>query len=231
MRKTPNAVMMFAAGFGRRMAPLTRDCPKPLIEVAGKPLLQHALDIVEAAELERVVVNTHYLAEQVAEYLQGRPITISHESPEILDTGGGLKRALPHLGRDPVFTMNTDAVWSGENPLTQLRCAWDPDRMDALLLLVPHENAVGHAGSGDFELLPDGRLNRGPGFVYTGVQVLRTEGLATIADPVFSLNLLWDSMLVDERIYGVVHQGHWCDVGHPVGIPLAEEMLSGADDV
>ncbi|WP_095587827.1 nucleotidyltransferase family protein [Actibacterium ureilyticum] len=231
MRKTPDALMMFAAGFGTRMGPLTRDTPKPLIKVAGKPLLQHALDIVDRADLSTVVVNTHYHGNQIAAYLRDRPVTISDESPALLDTGGGLKQALPHLGMDPVFTMNTDAVWSGDNPLAQLARAWDPDKMDALLLLVPRENAIGHTGAGDFTLSPGGRLNRGPGHVYTGVQILRTEGLATIADPIFSLNLLWDSMLVDERIFGVVHQGQWCDVGHPQGITLAEQMLSGAGDV
>lgn len=231
MRNTPNAVMLFAAGFGTRMAPLTQDRPKPLIEVAGKPLLQHALDVVDEAAPDCVVVNTHYLGSQIKSYLAGTSITISDESPDILDTGGGLKLALPHLGTDPVFTMNTDAVWSGQNPLQQLAQAWDPDRMDALLLLVPQDNAIGHAGSGDFAMSESGRLKRGPGYVYTGVQILRTEGLSTIAEPAFSLNLLWDSMLLDERIFGVVHHGKWCDVGHPGGIALAEQMLAGTDDV
>ena len=231
MRTSPDAIMLFAAGFGARMGELTKDRPKPLIDVRGRALIDHALEIVDAADLDRVVVNTHYRADQIATHLRGRDVVISRETPEILDTGGGLRQALPHLGPDPVFTMNTDAVWTGDNPLLQLARAWDPDRMDALLLLIPRSNAVGHTGPGDFLIAPGGHLKRGPGHVYSGVQILRTEGLATIPDDAFSLNLLWDSMLLDERIFGVIHQGSWCDVGHPQGIALAERMLAEAGDV
>ncbi|MBK5934050.1 MurNAc alpha-1-phosphate uridylyltransferase [Rhodovulum imhoffii] len=226
----PDAVMLFAAGFGTRMAPLTADRPKPLIPVGGKPLLDHALGIAQSAGVGRIVVNTHYLGEQIATHLAESAVTLSPETPDILDTGGGLRHALPLLGAGPVFTLNTDAVWTGENPLTRLARAWDPARMDALLLLIPREAALGHAGMGDFMPNPDGRLKRGPGAVYSGAQILKTGGLTEIPEQVFSLNRLWNRMLERGRLFGVLHRGGWCDVGTPEGIPRAEAMLE-ADDV
>lgn len=232
MRDTPDTVMLFAAGLGTRMAPLTDDRPKPLIKVAGRALLDHALDLTEGMNLARRVVNTHYLAPMIRDHLADRPdIQLSDEQPDILDTGGGLRQALPLLGSGPVFTLNTDAVWTGPNPIETLRRAWRPDLMDALLLLVPRERAVGHNGKGDFLSDEDGRLCRGPGQVYSGLQILRTEGLADIQDKAFSLNLLWNDMLSRGRVFGVTHPGGWCDVGHPAGIAMAEDMLAGAADV
>lgn len=230
MRKRPDAVMLFAAGFGTRMGALTRHRPKPLIEVGGRALLDHALDLANGAGIGRVVVNTHYLGEQIAAHLRSRDIAVSHEWPDILETGGGLRHALPLLGDGPVLTLNTDAVWRGPNPLILALQAWDPARMDALLVTVPHAQAVGHAGKGDFLVDAEGRLSRGPGEIYTGVQILRTEGLAEIDAPAFSLNRLWDGMLARGRVFGASYPGRWCDVGTPEGITLAEAML-GAPDV
>lgn len=229
MPDQPDAVMLFAAGFGTRMGALTKDRPKPLIKVAGRPLLDHALALADAAGIGRQVVNAHYHADQIAAHLAGRDVTVSIESPEILDTGGGLRQALPLLGPGPVFTLNTDAVWAGPNPLQVLRAAWDPDRMDALLLLLPPERAQGHKGSGDFSIDAAGRLRRGPGLVYSGAQILRPDGLGDIPQPVFSLNLLWDRIGAAERLCGAVYPGDWCDVGHPDGIAMAESMLATAD--
>lgn len=226
MCHTPDALMLFAAGFGTRMGALTRNRPKPLVQVAGRPLLDHALDLARGAGLGRIVANTHYLGAQIAAHLAGSDVQISDEADEILETGGGLRRALPLLGPGPVFTLNTDAVWTGPNVLSQLRAAWRPGQMGALLALVPVARATGHAGQGDFSLLPDGRLRRGPGFVYTGAQIIDPSGLAAVGDRVFSLNLLWDRMLAEGRVFGVVHPGGWCDVGHPGAIPLAEAMLT-----
>lgn len=227
MTNTPNSVMLFAAGFGTRMGELTKDRPKPLIKVAGKPLLDHALEIANSAGIETKVVNAHYKSDQIVTHLKGRDDTrVVIEEPDVLDTGGGLRNALPLLSDGPVFTMNTDAVWTGANPIEELRAAWDPDRMDALLLLIRKDRAVGYTRDGDFMMDEDGRLTRGPGYVYSGVQILRTEGLKFVPDRVFSLNILWDSMLLDERIFGVVHDGGWADVGHPDGITLAEGMLA-----
>ncbi len=230
MRNMPDAVMLFAAGFGTRMRPLTDTRPKPLIEVAGRPLLNQALELVDAAGIGRIVVNTHYLGNQIAEHLASRPeISISHEAPEILETGGGLRQALPLLGPGPVFTLNTDYAWTGVNPLAALRSAWDPDRMDALLMLVAPENARAHLGAGDFLIGADGALKRGPGAIYCGVQILKTDGLKEIGENMFSLNLLWDRMLADGRLFGLLHDGLWCDIGRPEGIATAEQMLADAD--
>lgn len=229
MPDQPSAVMLFAAGLGTRMGPLTANRPKPLIEVAGRPLIDHALALVETAGLARTVVNTHYLADQIRAHLAGRrSVTVSDETDEILETGGGLRRALPLLGPGPVFTLNTDAVWTGPNPLATLAAAWRPDRMDALLLLVPRERAIAHPGKGDFLTDEAGRIRPGPGAVYTGAQIIRTDLLARIEDRVFSMWRLWDRMIAEGRAYGIEHEGGWCDVGHPAAIPLAETLLAGA---
>lgn len=225
----PDAALFFAAGFGTRMRPLTLDRPKPLIEVGGTALLDHALALGEAADLARMVVNTHYLGEMIAEHLQGRDITISAELETILDTGGGLRQALPLLGTGPVFTMNTDAVWAGPNPFTCLAEHWQPERMDALLLLVPPHAADGHAGSGDFDLLQDGQLRRGTERIYTGAQITRTERLHEFGDGAFSLNRLWDLQIAAGRAFGLDYTGLWCDVGRPETLPLAEEILAHSD--
>lgn len=224
----PDAVMLFAAGFGKRMGDLTKDRPKPLVEVAGRPLLDYALDLVE--DVPRVLVNAHYRAEQIESHLTGHRAVLSVERPEILDTGGGLKAALPLLGQVPhdVYTLNSDAAWTGANPLATLAAAWDVDRMGALLLLVPAENARAHKGSGDFTMDAEGRLTRGPGFVYTGAQIIRTDALDDTPEGAFSLNLLWSRFAEEGRLFGAVHTGGWCDVGHPEGMAEAEEMLAGA---
>lgn len=227
MRNTPRSLMLFAAGFGTRMGALTADRPKPLIHVAGKALIDHALD--QAQGVERIVINLHYLPQMIRDHLSGRGgIAFSAETETILETGGGLKRALPLLGDGPVFALNTDAVWTGPTALAELAAAWDPVRMDALLLLVPRDRATGHSGKGDFEMDADGHLTRGPGMVYTGAQILRIDGLAEISDSVFSLNRLWDRMAANGRLFGIVHQGGWCDVGRPEAIALAEDMLRAA---
>ena len=224
MQKQPDAIMLFAAGFGTRMGALTATSPKPLIKVAGKALINHALDIVEAANLKTVVVNSHYLPEMLGAHLANRNVALSYE-PEILETGGGLRHALPLLGNNPVFTLNTDAIWTGQNPLKTLAAAWNPEKMDALLLLVAPKNAQGYTRSGDFLQDTNGGIKRGPGMVYTGAQIIKTDGLAAILDSKFSLHALWDQMYDSNRIFGVIHKGGWCDVGTPAGINIAEKML------
>jgi N-acetyl-alpha-D-muramate 1-phosphate uridylyltransferase len=222
-------VMMFAAGFGTRMGALTQDRPKPMIRVAGKALIDHALDVVDKANVGQVVVNLHYRGDQIQEHLAKRQgVLFSVEAERILETGGGLRKAMPLLRQDTVFTLNTDAVWRDENPLQRLRTAWNPARMDALLLLLPAERALGHAAKPDFALDNYGQLRRGAGdetHVYVGAQILRTEGLAAIEDEVFSLNRLWNILMQKGRLFGVEYNGGWCDVGSPEGIVTAEAML------
>ncbi|MBD1206084.1 MAG: nucleotidyltransferase family protein [Rhodobacteraceae bacterium] len=228
MRSLSPPLMLFAAGLGTRMGQLTATRPKPLIPVAGKPLIDHALALAEAADINRIVANSHYLPEQIEAHLAPRGIAVSRETPRILETGGGLRQALPLLGDDPVLTLNTDAVWTGRNPLRQLIDAWDGARMDGLLLLLPVAKATGHTGTGDFVMEADGRLARAfgrSGPVYLGAQIVKTAGLAGIADEVFSLNLLWDRMISEGRLFGLVHDGGWCDVGRPEGIAMAENLL------
>ncbi|MEM7317436.1 MAG: nucleotidyltransferase family protein [Pseudomonadota bacterium] len=219
-------VMLFAAGFGTRMGDLTKNKPKPLIEVAGKPLIDHALSMAEQIQPSRIVANLHYLPDLLTEHLVGRAVILSHEAPEILDTGGGLKAAMPLLESETVITMNTDAIWAGANPLRILLERWTPSKMDALLMCVPVEQTVGHTGAGDFDTVADGRITRGSDLIYGGVQILKTEGLNAIEDRVFSLNRLWDRMQGNGRLFGTIYPDKWCDVGHPQGIPLAEALIA-----
>jgi MurNAc alpha-1-phosphate uridylyltransferase len=227
----PFPLMIFAAGFGTRMGDLTKDRPKPLIPVAGRALIDHALEIGTAAGVARTVVNTHYKADQIAAHLAGRGVTISHEAGAILDTGGGLKAALPLLGADPVAILNSDGIWTGANPLTQLARAWDPGRMEALLLLLPLDRTMAHGLKGDFRMASDGRISRGDGgedHVYIGAQILRTTRIAATPDTVFGLNKTWTEMIAAGTAFGLVHDGRWCDVGHPEGIVEAERLLHSA---
>lgn len=219
--------MLFAAGFGTRMRPLTDRTPKPLIEVAGRPLLDHALALADDAKIPQKLVNAHYLPEQIETYAAARGLRVSKESPVILDTGGGLKHALPELGHPrTVYTLNTDAVWTGPNPLETLAAAWEPDRMDALLAVIAVNTARGYNKIGDFTMDADGRLFRGPGMVYSGAQIMATKLLQDMPDGAFSLNLCWEAAAESGRLFGVLHTGGWCDVGHPGGIAMAEAMLA-----
>jgi len=220
--------MLFAAGFGTRMGDLTADRPKPMISVAGRPLIDHALDLIKTYGPLKTVVNTHYKPQALMEHLKEEPVHLIHEEGEILETGGGLRNALPVLGTDPVFTMNTDAVWAGPNPLQTLSMAWDPDKMDACLLCLPTHLALGHKGNGDFVAEANMPAQRGPGLVYSGLQIVKTDRLRDIKRDVFSLNALWDLLMADQRLFITPYDGQWCDVGYPEAIPLAERMLEAS---
>lgn len=217
-------ILFFAAGLGTRMGALTKDRPKPLINVAGKALIDHALEIANAAAVGRKVVNLHYHGEMIRQHLAGQNITFSDESAQLLETGGGLKKALPLLESSPVLTMNTDAVWQGPNPITQILNAWRPE-MEALMLLVEKKDVVGHLGKGDFEIDKDGRLKRATEDIYTGLQIIRTDVLGEITDTAFSMNAAWDIIAARGGLFGTRFAGKWCDVGQPESIPLAEDML------
>lgn len=225
MRPVPDQLMLFAAGFGTRMGALTANRPKPLIPVGGRALIDHALALADAAGIARKVVNLHYLGDQLATHLAPRTdVSLSWERDAILDTGGGLRAALPLFAAGPVMTLNTDAVWTGPNPLAALQAQWQPHSMSALLLL-----SARTVEKGDFTLSPDGhiaRANGKAGHRYLGAQIIDPSGLARIPDPVFSLNRLWDAYIAQGRACGLLHHGGWCDVGHPKGIAEAEAMLA-----
>lgn len=224
----PFPLMIFAAGFGTRMGALTAERPKPLIPVAGRPLIDHALRTATEAGVRRVVANTHYRAEQLAAHLRPHGVHISHETDRILETGGGLKAALPLLGPGPVALLNSDGIWTGANPLAQLAKAWDPARMEALLLLLPLAQTLAHGPKGDFRLDAQGRISRGQGgedHVYIGACILAPGRVAASGEEVFSLNRPWNEMIAAGTAFGLVHQGRWCDVGHPEGIAEAERLL------
>lgn len=222
-------VMMFAAGFGTRMGALTQNQPKPLIKVAGLPLVDHALNLTKSGGTAPVVANLHYKPDQLQAHLASNGVTTVLEQPEILETGGGLKNALGLLGEGPVITLNTDAVWQGPNPIHLLTERWDPKLMDGLLICIPRAHAFGHPAKGDFSIDARGEIVRGGTLIYGGVQIIKTDLLHQIEQTSFSLNVLWDMMLKDKRLFGCAYPGTWCDVGHPEGIALAEEMLGYTD--
>lgn len=225
--------MIFAAGFGTRMGALTANRPKPLITVAGRALIDHAVDLADAAGAADVVVNLHYLGDQIEAHLAHRKIRFAWEREQILETGGGLKAALPLLRPGPVMMLNSDGIWTGQNPLSELLAQWNRERMDALVLLLPVEEALGHGPKSDFLLDADGRIaraNGARGHVYIGAGILNPEVLAEIDEQVFSLNRAWDRLIARRRAFGAVHRGGWCDVGHPEGIAMAEALLRSATD-
>lgn len=228
----PHTAMVLAAGFGTRMGALTANTPKPLLPVRGRPLIDHALERCAEGGAGRAVVNLHYLGSQIREHLtayDGIKIEFSEET-EILETGGGLVQAAPLLGDDPVYTINSDAIWTGAPPLPLLSAAWDPARMDALLLLVRRENALGYTRAGDF-FENDGVIRRrgeapeAP-YVYSGAQIFAPTALKGAPAGAFSLNVIWDQLLESGRLFGIVYEGGWVDVGTPEGLALADEALS-----
>ena len=226
-------VLILAAGFGTRMGALTAERPKPLIEVAGRCLLDQAIDEARAAGASPLLVNTHYRAGQITAHLDGQDdVTLLHETPDILDSGGSVKNAARGLPHGPMATLNADNVWSGANPIAQLQAAFDGTRMSALLLLVPRVEAVGRVGGGDFTMDANGRLSfdkTAGTYVYTGAQIL--DPTSCMQDPrdVFSLRDIWGKMAEDGRLFGLIHRGKWADVGHPDGITMAENMLGNPD--
>lgn len=229
--------MVLAAGLGTRMRPLTDDLPKPLIKVAGKPLIDWTLDRFAAAGVRRAVVNVHYRADQMEAHLAARRaprILISDERALLLETGGGLKRARPLLGDAPFYCTNTDAILvdDGEEPLAALARAFG-DEIDALLLLVPIDRATGYDGAGDFALgdgRPVWRDGASAPFVFTGLQILRPSLLDGAPDGPFSTRLLWDKAMAADRMRAIVHQGPWMHVGDPQGLALAEAFFDNLND-
>jgi N-acetyl-alpha-D-muramate 1-phosphate uridylyltransferase len=227
--------MILAAGLGVRMRPLTDGRPKPLVELAGKPLIAHALDRLRSANVERVVVNVHYLPEQIERWAdtQTAPhIVLSDERDRLLETGGGVVKALPLLGDEPFFVLNGDSLWmEGASPaLERMRQAWHETGMDGLLLVCPTGRTVGYSGSGDFHLDSERRLvRRVPGemapLVFAGCYLASPRLFADAPQGPFSMNVLWDRALAEGRLYGISHDGLWLHVGTPDALALAERAL------
>lgn len=232
---TPRTAMVLAAGLGERMRPLTDHMPKPMVKVAGKPLIDYVLDRLEAAQVETAVVNVHYCADILERHLKQRQhprIVISDERAQLLNTGGGLIKALPLLGAGPFFHVNSDTLWiDGVRPnLQNLSANFDVDRMDALLLLAPSANSIGYSGRGDFAMAADGRLRSraereiAP-FVYAGVALLTRDFCKDAPQGAFSLTRLFDRAAAAGRLYGLRLEGLWMHVGTPDAIPLAEAAI------
>ncbi|MBA3813599.1 MAG: nucleotidyltransferase family protein [Alphaproteobacteria bacterium] len=223
--------MILAAGLGTRMRPLTDKLPKPLISVAGKSMLERAFDHLRMAKLSRIVVNTHYLAPLITKRAKEiYPQTLISHEDILLETGGGIKKALPLLGNDPFFVLNGDSIWTGTTSLTEMEKSWSDTRMDALLLLVPLENAHGYEGVGDFFMDAQGRLcrpKRGQSapYVYIGAQLLSPQLFQNSPYGAFSINLLWDRASENGRLYGHVHGGEWFHISTPQDLERYEPRV------
>ncbi|MET1754860.1 nucleotidyltransferase family protein [Novosphingobium sp. RD2P27] len=234
-----DTAMVLAAGLGKRMRPLTATQPKPLVRVAGKPLIDHVLDQVSAAGVGKAVVNVHYLADALEAHLGARrvrqagpAVTVSDERELLLETGGGMAKALPLLP-DPFFAINSDNIWldGPRNAMLELSSAWDPSRMDALLLLVPHARALNYKGKGDFHLDGLGRVSRRRSgrvapFIYSGIQLVSHQLMRDAPEGAFSTNFFWNRAIEEGRLYGISHTGIWFEVGNPAAVAATESWLN-----
>lgn len=234
--KTPETAMVLAAGLGTRMRPITDTMPKPLVVVQGKTLLDHGLDALEKADVKTSVINVHYHADQIVEHVASRKkmnIEISDERAELLDSGGGIVKALPLLGENPFYLLNADSFWvEGYIPnLVRMAEAWDNEKMDIMILLASMANAVGFGSKGDFEMDPDGRLQRrgelnvAP-FAYAGAAILHPRIFENVPKGKFSINRLFDEAIEQERMFGLRLEGLWLHVGTPDAIGEAEDAIA-----
>ena len=235
MSAVPKTAMVLAAGLGKRMRPLTDTMPKPLVKVAGRTLLDRGLDALAAAGVEKAVVNVHYLGGQIAEHVKTRTapkIAISDESDRLLDSAGGIVKALPALGEKPFLILNADTFWIDRDgsDLKRLALAWDGEAMDSLLMLARTDHATGHSGSTDFLLGEGGRLARArgavDGLIYAGVGILHPRIFAGASAEPHSLNLYFDRAIAAGRLFGQVMHGHWITVGTPDAIAAAEAAVA-----
>ncbi len=236
--RPPRNAIVLAAGLGKRMLPITATIPKPLVKVAGQSLIDFALDRLHEAGIETVVVNVHHFADMLETHLSTRTaprIVISDERGELLETGGGVKKALPLLGNEPFITFNSDSLWiEGREPnLKRLVAAWDPDRMDILMLVAPLSTSVGFEGRGDFHMAPDGRLRRrgtddSAPFAYAGVAIVKPELVPGTPDGPFSANAFYDRAIAADRLYGLCMEGQWLHVGEPHTIAEAEQCIAAS---
>jgi MurNAc alpha-1-phosphate uridylyltransferase len=233
MSEKPHTAMIMAAGLGIRMRPLTLTTPKPLIKVAGKALIDYAVEKLKATGIENVVVNKHYLPDQIEAWAttqRGIKIKTSDESDQVLETGGGIARALPLLGNEPFYVLNSDCFWTEANTpaLQRLYEIWDDRKMDCLLLLCDPARTTGYHGGGDFVIAPDGHLTRQTqnALTYIGAYIVHPRLFAAAPAGAFSMNVLWNKAIAAGTLYGLEHHSHWFDVGTPEGIPAAEARLA-----
>jgi MurNAc alpha-1-phosphate uridylyltransferase len=227
----PRTAMLLTAGRGTRMAALTAHRPKPLLTLAGHPIINFSLQKLAAAGVTRLVANLHHHGELIREYLAAAwpgEVLFSDETDELLETGGGLARALPLLGEEPFFAVNGDALWfdEGETALRHLARAFQSEQMSALLLLQPRESATSYDRAGDFDLDAQGPIARGTAYVFTGVQVLTPSLFDEVPDGPFSLNLLYDRAIATGRLHGLVHKGRWFEINTAAGLGAAEAAVA-----
>ena len=238
MTLATDTAMVMAAGLGKRMRPLTASQPKPLVRVAGRALIDHALDRMDDAGIARAVVNVHYLADALEAHVLQRTapaVTISDERGLLLETGGGMVKAqAAGLLPDPFFCVNADSIWldGPRNAFADLSAHWDAERMDALLLVVPHARARNFAGAGDFYMDAGGRLRRKQAgrvapYIYTGIQLVAHRLLRDSPEGAFSTNILWDRAIEEGRLFGTVFTGQWLEVGEPAHVAATEGHLAG----
>lgn len=235
-RNGPKRAMVMAAGLGTRMRPLTHTTPKPLVKVAGRALIDHVLDRLVAAGVEMAVVNVHYLADQLEEHLSKRKdleIRISDERAELLDSGGGIYKALPHFEGEPFFHCNSDTVWveGASHALERLKAGWNPETMDALMLLAATVNTICYDGRGDFMMDAEGRLKRVPehrvgAFVWMSVEILHPRLFNEAPGGKFSINPLWDIAIEKERLFGMRVDGVWMHIDRREAIAASEAYLA-----
>ena len=229
----PNAAMILAAGLGTRMRPLTDHTPKPLLKVANKRIIDYGVDHLNAAGVASAVVNKHFLPDQIetwAKAISSPKIVISDETDQVLETGGGVKRALPLLGEEPFYVLNSDCFWTddGTPALERLAQSWDDATMDCLLLLCDPQHTTGYDGSGDFVMDAQGRLKRQTqiGLCYIGAYLVHPRLFENAPAGRFSMNVLWNEAIAKQRLFGLSHHGHWLHVGTPDAIKAAEDYLA-----
>ncbi|MCP4395399.1 MAG: nucleotidyltransferase family protein [Alphaproteobacteria bacterium] len=236
MAFTPNKAMILAAGLGTRMRPITNTIPKPMVPVLQKPMMDYSIDALKEFGISDFVINLYHLGNVIKDHFENSALNIAYsEETERLETGGGIKKALPFLGNDPFFAVNGDIIWQDLegtiSALSKLAFAFNENEMDVLLLLHPVDNAFGYDGKGDFFINGDGSLiRRGDSpfspYMFAGVQIISPHAFECIEDDVFSLNVIYDNAIKFGRLYGVINEGDWYHIGTTEAIEQAEQLIN-----